>query len=204
MTVINLKKKYIFIANMKTASTTIHYLLKKDNPDLISMKSVKTKPIGKHDNYNKIKFFLKTHNLNIDNFYIFGFIREPCDRMQSCFNHDITGNYLLRKYGLIYGYNIQSLTSYVNYGLEQHFQPFKYMFCNKNGILPTNVHIFKYEELDKSINNIFNKFNIPKPNKLPNINKSNIETNYIFDNKLKEVIKKRYPDDWSYYEVLLS
>jgi hypothetical protein len=199
MTVISLRKKYIFIANMKTASTTIHHLLKKDNPDIISFKSVHTKPIGKHDNYIKIKNYLKYLNYNIDDFYIFGFIREPSDRLISCFKHDIKGNYINKKYGLHLGLNQNSLSFYIENGLEQHFRPFKFMFCNENGYLPNNVKIFKYENLSNAINEIFNNINIKIPNKIPMKNNSKLKIRLSINNSLSNIIKNRYKFDCEKY-----
>ena len=57
MTVISLRKKYIFIANMKTASTTIHHLLKKDNPDIISFH------IESEENISKNIALIKSHGI---------------------------------------------------------------------------------------------------------------------------------------------
>jgi hypothetical protein len=199
MTVINIKKKYIFIANMKTASTLIHKLLKQDKPDLISMRTIYETPIGKHDNYMRIKKYLKTINYEIDDFYIFGFVREPCDRLISCFKHDLNGKYLPYKFQQIYKYDLRSFVSYIIYNQEKHFRSFKYMFCNEQGRLPDNLHIFKYEDLIKIIPSIFSKFNIYYPNNLPVINPAKNNITFDLPKNIKDLIKKRYRDDWKYY-----
>ena len=60
MTIIDLKAKYIFIANPKTGSTSVHRFLANKyhknnelhnnaNSTLIAMKTIYSKPIGKHD-----------------------------------------------------------------------------------------------------------------------------------------------------------
>ena len=56
---------------MKCATTTIHGIFQKLNPTILSKDSVFTKPIGKHDNYKKIKIYLNSIGEDINNYYIF-------------------------------------------------------------------------------------------------------------------------------------
>lgn len=201
MTIIDFKNKFIFIANKKTGSTTIHNYLKRfsSNHSIYSKKSIFDKPIGKHDSYLKIKSYLESINVNIDKYYIFGFIRNPCDRIKSCYKYEKYKNFEhLKDYNL----NSDDFNKYIKLNLVKHFDPVDKMFFNENNEIPINITIFKLENLNDSIDIIFENINFKKYRRRRKI----IKENYTDDIKLeissvnKYILYYRYPYDFSFYK----
>ena len=92
MTIISFYYKYIFIANPKTGSTSIHQILTEHYTkpgDLVAKKSVHEKPIGKHDSLQKVHDFLEAKGMKMEDFFVFSFIREPFAQMVSCYNYEL-------------------------------------------------------------------------------------------------------------------
>ena len=87
------------MANMKTGSTTIHKILGNvpNGTDqfirtrIVSQHSRHTKPIGKHATYREIANYFRSnpHLGDINTYRIFGYVREPCERMLSAYYHEI-------------------------------------------------------------------------------------------------------------------
>ncbi len=152
MTIINLKKKYIFISNKNCYPPLINQILYRDNYDSCYN--------AMEMNYVQLREIFEKKNINIDEFYIFGFIRDPIDRLLESFKNDYRKNIYLKKYGIIFGYNIQSFITYVSYNYYNDFNKFEYMFHNQDGVLPENVNIFKYENIIESLIEIFKNINI--------------------------------------------
>lgn len=195
MTIIDRKSKYIFIANKKTGSTSIHrFLAKKYEKNnelssnrshaLISMKTIFDRPIGKHDTYLQIKQFINSHKKygNINDYFIFGFIREPCDRLLSSYKYE----------GQKIGFE-----QYVKNNMTKHFHPVPVVFHNRKR-LPPNVHIYKLEELDKSMIEICRRLKLTyKP--LSVCNKTSKKRKPNVTNNMKNIIYKKYPIDAKHY-----
>jgi len=199
MTIIDFKKKFIFIANEKTGSTSFHNYYKNflSNDKIYSARSKNTRPIGKHFNYQNIKNYLDKRKINIDDFYIFGFIRNPVERIKSCFCYE-----KMRKRHKYY-INNQNYNKYIKNNDEKHFSPINEVFYNENNKLPNNVHIFKIENINESIKIINKTIGINNNTKFPFLNVSKKQDLIITSKKL-EILKKRYKLDFSYYPDILN
>ena len=124
MTIIDFNKKFIFIANKKTGSTSLHSYFKKhlSNNFIYSIESINDNPLGKHDSYLDIKNFLSDININIDTFYIFGFVRDPIDRIKSCYKYEKYRNF---KYLQNFKLNSDDFNKYITLNLTTHFDFYK-------------------------------------------------------------------------------
>jgi hypothetical protein len=153
MTIIDYSKKYIFISNMKTASTYINNIFAEFKPDILLDTCVNEyKSIGKHSSYLKLKQFLKEINYDINDFYIFFFIREPVSRLISCFNYETLNRRkeILKWYKYPWKNNQSDFEKYIHIK-SHHFRTVNQMLFDENGKIPNNVDIYKYENLHNSI-----------------------------------------------------
>jgi hypothetical protein len=202
MTIIDYSKKYIFISNMKTASTYINNIFAEFKPDILLDNSVNQyKSIGKHSSYLKLKHFLKENSYDINDFYIFFFIREPVSRLISCFNYETNNrkNDILTWYNYNFENNQTCFEDYIKIK-SHHFKTIDEMIFDENGQIPPNIHIFKYEDLQNSIQTILMDLNL-KSTKLETnyINKSIITTQFNVTDEMKQIIYNRYNLDANYY-----
>ena len=173
MTIISFHYKYIFIANPKTGSTSIHDVLssKFTKPgDIVAKKSVHEKPIGKHDSVQKVHDFLKARGIRMEDFFVFSFRREPCARMVSCYNYEFHNKWYrpilnpllvdFKDHYLMYPSKIMHMASYQNLFTIQ-------------GEQPSFLHLFKIEELAPFCQMLREKTNISlSPNVVPRANQS--------------------------------
>ena len=202
MTIINLKKKYIFLANPKTGSTSVHTLLN-DKESIIRCTSKKEKPFGKHDTYLQVKNYLSSINLNINDFFIFGFIREPIDRMKSVINHLLMSKNKKTAKTLMKN----DWKQFMTYAEEKLFYSVEKMFFDENNQLPHNVHILKMENMEQELQKIFKVIkNSRKRQRMIKKERRTCHKNkgqYIFKKQLSDevinLIKDRFPRDWIYY-----
>ena len=195
MTIINFDKKFIFIANQKTGSTSVHdyYINSLSKNSIYSARSIHSKPIGKHDNYRTIKQYLDKSGFNIDDFYIFGFIRNPVERIKSCFLYE------KKIHCHNYEINNENFKKYIENNDEKHFTACNEVFYNQNTELPSNVHIFKIENLYKSIEIINKNIDIEDNNiEIKTLNSSK-QCVLIMNPKTLEILRNRYDSDFTYY-----
>jgi len=202
MTIIDFSKKYIFISNMKTASTYVNNIFAKFKPDILLDKGVNQyKSIGKHSSYLKLKQFLKEINYDINDFYIFFFIREPVSRLISCFNYETNNrtNDILTWYNYKFENNQKCFEDYIKIK-SRHFKTIDEMIFDENGKIPPNIHIFKYEDLYQSVKTILNdlKLELIKLD-MGYINKSIVRTQFNITDEMKQIIYDRYKLDANYY-----
>lgn len=190
MTIISFKYRFIFLANMKCGSTTLHKLLK-PYADLISDISIFQKPIGKHDNARQVKSYIETLGYKWEDFYVFTTIRDPLTRIISCYNFEIQCGYLDPKV---------DINKYIKMGqYHEHFQDIDF-FTN-----PRVNQIIKMEEFDIEIPKLWIKLGLGEFNgQIPveNCTKSKgIDQLFTLDQKknIIELLKKRHPKDYSYY-----
>jgi hypothetical protein len=192
MTFINLKYKYIFISNLEEISNIIYEYFLSISEDNIYLNLKTFKEINLLLNYNK---------LDINNFYVFTFIKNPIQIIYNNFLNDIKNNYHLKKNGIIYGNNIQSLYSYINYDHCRNIFNIKDYYYN-NDSLPNNMNIFKIENIKETLTKLTNKFNI-NSNSINNKLDTNIiklsKINFEINSNLENLIKSKYPIFWSYY-----
>ena len=202
MTIIDYSKKYIFISNMKTASTYINNIFAEFKPDILLDTCVNEyKSIGKHSSYLKLKQFLKEINYDINDFYIFFFIREPVSRLISCFNYETNNraNDMSSWYDFNFENNQRCFEEYIKIK-SHHFITIDEMIFDENGEIPPNIHIFKYENLYDSIKTILMDLKLESTKLHFNyINKSIVVNQFNVTDEMKQIIYDRYKLDASYY-----
>ena len=195
---ISFKYKFIFISNPKTGSESMREML---NPftDIYS----NTTDYYHHTNCIKLKYILEKKKYIYEDFFIFGFIRNPWDRAVSyylyCKPDDKCNAFWIENYNenkkFIYNFN-----EWIRYHIEKKKKIYGLIniydfFGDENGKLITNK-IYKMEEMDKAIKDINKKCNINIKNMI-HINKSSINKKHysFYYNKesylfIKELMKK--------------
>lgn len=210
MTIISFHYKYIFIANPKTGSTSIHQILseKYTKPgDIVAKKSVHQKPIGKHDSLQAVRDYLETKGMKLEDFFVFSFVREPFARIISCFNYEIQqGMYRIKNNQPMKDFLQNYLTKPSNIVHMRKANSFFYI----NGEIPSFCHIFKIENLNLFCEMLRDKTNISiEPSQVPQANKSvkviNPDMNKLLSSIPRETIEilyNVYTNDFNlYYNV---
>ena len=169
---ISTRKKFIFVSNTKTASTSIELLLKHHSQIVIT-----APPYLKHMNYRDIihmfdKLFQKPE-YNVNKFYKFGVFREPVDWIISWFNYrsrQRIANPKHRGHSTYLG-NI-SFEEYVDSIDKDWLKPQKYKFINEKGENAMDF-LIDYDRLEQDLAFIWKKLEIEVDDwKLPHKNKS--------------------------------
>lgn len=192
MTLISYKYKFIFLANMKCASTTIHKLLQ----DICEEKyivSKKEKPLGRHDNAYKVKKYIESKGYNWEDFFVFTTIRNPYGRIVSCYKYEK----LLKRV-------LPNFKQYVlrNLFLEEHFIDINNFIKDEESeeLLVNKENIIKVENIDIELKKIIEKLELPISfDKLLKWNNTKEENTYTYDEHMMYHLKKQKISDFSYY-----
>lgn len=187
MTIISFKKRFIFLANMKCGSTTLHKLLA-PYADIISCQSIFQKPVGKHDNAREVKHFIESLGYQWDDFYVFTTIREPFSRIQSCYNYEIKCGYL----------NPQvSFENFIQKGqYYEHFRDLDYF------IKPGINYIIRMEDFNEELPTLWIRLKLGEfKDQIPKLNTSKSTSELTSEKKkyLIKLLKKRHESDYNYY-----
>ena len=194
MTIIHFKKKYIYINNKKTNSTWIYDILKEDSPEIWVRGYINQKPIGKNDNYIQIKTFLDSKKIDINQFYIFGFVLNPITRIACCYHYENT-----QKMSNVKDLNLNSkdFNLYIKKDLNLHFDGIDTVFYNHERKKPFNVHIFEIERVTQLWEQIEYKLGLNNV-MIPYLNQTHQPPFYL-EPTAAIVIRDKYPVDWDFY-----
>lgn len=195
---ISLRYNFIFVANLKTASTSIEDALK-EYSDISILRSEWGKHISISDIQQHYKYVID--RIGFENFFKFGIIRHPEDYLKSLYlshTHDkfknnprlYTGNLNFEQFIYLWGE--------ANKG---QMRPQYTRFIDNKGNILIN-YIIKYDDLNEQLLNILKIIGIPaikfdKKNVSP---KKNIK---IEDSTLK-YIRKYYDMDYYIYNKLTN
>ena len=199
---INTQKKFIFVSNTKTASTSIELLLKQH-----SQIAITDPPELKHMPYtNIVDIFDRLFNntsYNIDKFYKFGVFREPADWIISWFNYrsrQEIANPKHRDHSTYLGKI--SFEEYVDSIHNDWVKPQKYRFINARGENAMDF-IIDYDSLEQDLAFICKKLELEVDDwKLPYKNKSKnirVKRENLQPNILKK-IKEYFAEDYDFIE----
>lgn len=202
MTLISFKYKFIFIANPKCGSTTIHQLLQPYS-DITSMVSIHDKPFSKHASASRVKEILEENKffgrkMKWEDFYVFTTIRNPYRKLESAYA--FTMETQAKKSSQRALENKQKMNRANSNGDNQELNPFHY---NKDKLITFHQfldgkhinsiaiekmiyddyrfddrkclvnEIIKLEEFDKKLPQLFEKLKIPvKYKNIPKILKT--------------------------------
>lgn len=200
MTLISHKHKFVFLANPKCASTSIHEFLRPFSDKAFTI-SVYQKPLGTHAYAKEVKRYLEKRNYKWEDYFVFTTIRNPLNRIKSCYyyerdfwqNKDPIDLFIrtpkdFKKYVLGNWYN-------------RRFIDINRFTSDNNGINIVNK-IIKVEDIDVEMPIILKQISIPVNWK--DLEKKNIskKTNKVaFDDEMIEHVKMTKPNDCSYYEM---
>lgn len=164
---IGLSKKFIFIASLKTASTTIEEVLGK-YAEICLVES----PFGKHMTFATMekRFSWLFEEVPLSKFFVFGVIRDPVEFALSLYNSHradefndrptlFTGNITFEEFRTVW---VQC-----NQGQAQ---PQSNYFIDSSGENRAN-YVISYDHLVDGLNNVFHKLGLP-PEQIPTSNKS--------------------------------
>lgn len=179
MTIINFQYKFVFLANKKCASTTLHQILKKYG-GLVSDQSIYARPIGKHDNLMEVKAFLKSGGYDYREFKFLTTIREPIDRIYSSYKYEVLCGYLdPSKIGLE--------EYYLKGRYYRHFQDINFFTMGSGD----NLKIVRVEDLESDFANQIKE--ILDWLRIPNKNDNNNANQLSRYNSTEEIFQKKYP-----------
>ncbi|MEM5882554.1 MAG: class I SAM-dependent methyltransferase [Candidatus Aenigmatarchaeota archaeon] len=185
---ISLSKKFIFVANTKTASTTIEKILL----PFAEINTIGAAPEIKHMSIVDIMYRFN-NILNFDKFFKFGVIRHPVDWFLSWFNYRSGNPHILSP--LPDNLSIEEFFESGDWVLKLSQ---KSMFCDSNGNVLVDL-VIPYDELDHYLYNILAFLKIPL-NEIPKENVSHkkvtiADLSQEFKNKLIE----HYREDLEFY-----
>jgi len=90
MTLISHQYKFIFLANAKCGSTTVHTLLK-PYAEVAFTRTIRSEPLSKHDTLREVIQYFQDNHLDISQYYIFTILRNPYQRMVSWYLYEAVG-----------------------------------------------------------------------------------------------------------------
>ena len=182
------KHKFVFIAVMKTGSTSVRNTLN-DYSDIIS-NSDKNSPYTHHTNVRKLEKHFDEKNWNWDDYFKFSFVRNPWDRTISVYKYllKLKNKSWVREYLKETG----SFSEYVKHGRYYPSQA-----DQLNNI--SDFYIGKFENLQEDFNIVCDKIGITKqqlPHKNPTKHKHYTE---YYDDETKSIIAEKYAKDIEYF-----
>ena len=168
---ISCRKKFLFIANLKTASTSIEATLKPFS-EIALTKSEE----GKHMPFRVIEQrFGRMFSRPNHNFLIFGVMRDPVDLILSLYNSHTEAKF--RDYPYLYTGSMdfnQFITEWTNKNADQ-IQLQLTRFLDNQGNIGAN-YIISYERLAEGLNHVASVINVPELRKLRRENVSDQQT----------------------------
>jgi chondroitin 4-sulfotransferase 11 len=200
------KNKAIYIPIEKVANTSLkrafYYIENNKVPKKIHVK-------------NNFKNVSKEKLLNYGDYFKFTFVRNPYDRLVSCYFNKIKHNPNLTDKSYYKGVHRGLLKNSKNFNSEMDFKSFvkevskikdnvadvhirsQYTFITtKRGDVPIN-YIGKFENLEKDYKKVCEKICVNNPPNLSKENKSNRNKDYrkYYDEEIKKLVKQRYKKD---------
>lgn len=165
---LSLTKKFLFIANLKTASTSIERVLS-GHCELRLTHS----PFGKHQSFVEFaeRFRWMLSITNIEDLFVFGVIRDPVDFTLSLYNSHKREQF--KENAKLYTGDMdfaRFITQWVPRNADQLKNQYL-RFVSAEGRLITNL-LISYDKLDAGLEMVANKIGVPEITKLPRANTS--------------------------------
>lgn len=209
--VISHKDKWIYLANPKCASSTLNNILKKQE-DVVARTS---RDDLNHMSYVECKQFLANQGLNIDDYFVFSFVRNPWDKIVSFYKWTLrhleekTGHgVILVVKNLVDKYNFSELNfhNFITILPEIHWWSMMLnceVFLFENGQNKLNF-IGRVENIEEDFNIVCNKVGILNSNLLyKNNNTKSIKTDKhyteYYTDFTRDFVAKRYAKDIEYF-----
>lgn len=193
------KYKFVFLANQKCASTTIHELLRPYSDKSFTF-SIYQKPLGTHSDARTVKRYLEKRGYNWEDYLVFTTIRDPLDRIRSCYRYerDFSQN---RDLTDLFTPTPKDFKKYVmgDWFLKR-FRDIKDFTSDKNGNCLVDK-IIRVEELDEEMPALLDQIGLPIDwEKVPSMNISKKKRDLEFDEEMLEHLRSFHFTDFDYYE----
>ena len=194
---IGLRRKFIFVANMKTASSAIETVLKPLAEIVIT-----DSEFGKHLPFSIIEqrfSWIFEYVPQVD-FFIFGVIREPIDFIVSLYNFHSRADFELRPrlYTGAIGFDA-FLSNWCADNCDQ-IEPQHWKFLDRDGHIAPNF-IVSYQRLTKGLTYVANRIDAPALRKMPMINVSNeLLSRHDLTAYQRSWIAEMFADDYRFLE----
>ena len=165
---LSLTKKFLFIANLKTASTAIERVLASHSELRLTHS-----PFGKHQSFAEFaeRFRWMLSLTNIEDIFIFGVIRDPVDFVLSLYNshkrEQFKDNPKLYTGDMDFA---RFIAQWVPRNADQLKNQYA-RFVSAEGRLITNL-LISYDKLDAGLEIVAGKIGVPDLTKLPRANTS--------------------------------
>ena len=211
MNILLKKQKAIYLITPKVASSSIKKVVSRIIDIKIKKEIVNSE--YKEENIHNLNFpFIKKSNIHrYKDYYKFAFVRNPYDRLVSCYKNKIKKE-PINKFPFIdwvhewflYSWNFYNWMSFKNFVKEiikikeedcdSHFKSQHIFLTDKKWNLITSF-IWKFENLESDFQKICSKLNI-KWFKLPHLMKSNHKSyKDYYDEETKKLVTERYKKD---------
>lgn len=165
---LSLTKKFVFIANLKTASTSIEKVLA-PHADLRLMQS----NYGKHQSFadfaERFKWMLGL--IDVNELFIFGVMRDPVDYVLSIYNSHRADQF--KNNPRVYTGNLDFagfITNWVPKNADQ-IRPQVTRFVHTDGRIAANL-LISFDKLQEGLAMVAKKINVPELLTLPKMNES--------------------------------
>ncbi len=199
MTLISHKHKFVFLANQKCGSTTLHEMLKPFSDKAYTF-SVYQKPLGTHATAREVRKYLEKRNYNWDDYYVFTTIREPYSRIKSCYRYETDW----KKHRDIVDLFIRTPKSFKRYVMEDWF--FRRFIDINEFIGDENKksmiqQVIKMEDFDKEIPKLIEKLDLPlELEEVPKTNVTNKSRSLGYDDEMIAHLKSFNFGDFDFYD----
>lgn len=165
---LSLSKKFLFIANLKTASTSIERVLAPHSELRLTQAN-----FGKHQTFVEIseRFRWLLNVVNIEDIFVFGVIRDPVDFVLSLYNSHKREQF--KDNPRLYTGNMtfdQFITQWVPKNADQ-LKSQHVRFIGSEGRLITNL-LISYDKLEAGLELVAKQIGVPDLVKLPKANAS--------------------------------
>ena len=188
MTAISYKHKFIFLANKKCGSNTLHQLLRPHCCEFHDQ-GMWSKPVGRHDSALKVHKYMTGKGKDWNKYFVFTTIRNPFDRILSCYAFEKKRKMRSAKC---------DFDTYVRNRRYKHFVDIGPFTCESSGKVLVN-QIIRLEDFDVEIPKLFVKLGLPTPQ----IQRRNTTNSGVFKKfmtpPLQKIILERHASDFEYY-----
>jgi len=189
MTLISHKHKFIFLANQKCGSTTLEAMLKPYACEAFT-KGIRAKPVGRHDSAVKVKRYLASKGLKLDDYFVITTIRNPFTRIPSC--------YAFERHKKMKSAQCP-FEIYVQNRRYKHFTDIKdFTHDNDQSLVD---HIIRLERFRDGIPRLFHRLHLPRARTIPTRNSSQSKPfGNLWTKKLRRIVFDRHANDFAFYQ----
>lgn len=195
---ISVEKRFVFIANTKTASTSIEQTLM-DHAEIVRTGSPMRKHIALHRALEVYDFLFSQPEYTPDSFLKFGVMRDPIDWISSWFRYR-KGNHVQSP--------LPADMTFSDFWANKDWNLIRpdggkflqrHMFCNPQGHLITDL-VIPYQHLARDFQTLCESLGIQAPLERKNVSK--ITQDQVIPDDLLEEVQTFYERDYALFDQL--